>query len=154
MVKNRPWVVWEWFPSIKLWWAHVTVTPEERRMAVFSKGTWKGLKGKIPIGGQIFPNSIVGDKLLWKNAQKNLIKKNTSEIINKIIPQRKPRVTGKVCKPWKVPSREISRHHWYIVNSVIIFPKINKFILYWWNHFVNPAVSVKAPIDPVRGQGL
>jgi len=41
----------------------------------------------------------VGDNLLWKKAQKKEIKKNTSEIINKIIPHRKPIVTGKVCNP-------------------------------------------------------
>lgn len=106
------------------------------------------------IGGHIFPNSIVGERLLWKKAQKKLIKKNTSEIINKIIPHRKPNVTGKVWSPWKVPSREISRHHWYIVKIVIKNPKINRSILYKWNHFVNPAVKVIAPIAPVKGHGL
>jgi len=54
---------------------------------------------------------MAGERLLWKNAQKKEIKKNTSETINKIIPQRNPIVTGNVCNPWKVPSREISRHH-------------------------------------------
>jgi hypothetical protein len=44
-----------------------------------------GLNGKIPIGGHVDPSSIVGDKLLWKNVQKNEMK-NTSEIINRIIP--------------------------------------------------------------------
>jgi hypothetical protein len=53
-----------------------------------------------------------------------------------------------------VPSREISRHHWYIVKIVIINPKANKSILYKWNHFVNPAVKVIAPIAPVKGHGL
>jgi hypothetical protein len=51
------------------------------------------------MGGQVDPNSIVGDKLLWKKAQKNEIKKNTSETINKIIPQRSPLVTIFVCSP-------------------------------------------------------
>jgi hypothetical protein len=68
-------------------------------MAVFSKGTWKGLKIRTPIGGQVLPNSIVGERLLWKKAQKNLTKKKISETINKIIPQRKPKVTGIVCSP-------------------------------------------------------
>lgn len=153
-MKNNPWVVWEWFPSIRLWWAQVTVTPEERRIAVFKRGIWNGLKTSILRGGHIFPNSIVGESLLWKKAQKKLIKKNTSEIINKIIPHRNPKVTGKVCNPWKVPSREISRHHWNIVNNVIKFPKINKSMEYWWNHLVNPAVNVNAPIALVKGQGL
>lgn len=92
-MKNKLWVVWEWLLSIKLWWAQVTVTPEDKRIAVFNKGIWKGLKLWIFIGGQRFPSSIEGDKLLWKKAQKKEIKKNTSEIINKIIPQRNPIVT-------------------------------------------------------------
>ena len=70
------------------------------------------------------------------------------------MPQRSPRVTGKVCNPWKALSREISRHHWYTVNRVIRFPSTNKSIVYWWNHFVNPAVRVRAPIAPVNGHGL
>jgi hypothetical protein len=45
------------------------------------------------LGGQIIPNSIAGERLLWKKAQKNEMKKNTSEIINKIIPHRSPIVT-------------------------------------------------------------
>jgi hypothetical protein len=154
IVKNNPCVVCEWLFSIKLWWAQVTVTPEDNKIAVFSKGTWNGLKVKIFIGGQFFPSSIVGERLLWKNAQKKLIKKKISEIINKIIPHRNPIDTELVWRPWKVPSREISRHHWYIVNKVIKFPKIKRFTLYWWNHFVNPAVRVKAPMAPVKGHGL
>jgi hypothetical protein len=47
----------------------------------------------------MLPISIVGERLLWKKAQKNLIKKNTSEVINKIIPHRKPLVTKLVCNP-------------------------------------------------------
>jgi hypothetical protein len=78
---------------------------------VFNKGTWNGLNTKIPKGGQLFPISILGDKLLWKNAQKKLRKKNTSETMNKIIPHRSPLVTKIVCSPWKVPSRATSRHH-------------------------------------------
>jgi len=123
-------------------------------MAVFKRGTWKGLKIRIPIGGQVLPSSIEGDRLLWKKAQKNLIKKKISETINKIIPQRNPMVTKAVCNPWKVPSREMSRHHWYIVRAVIRFPKMNKDLLYWWNSLINPETIVKAPMAPIRGQGL
>jgi len=112
------------------------------------------LKIKIPIGGHIIPNSIVGERLLWKKAQKNLIKKKISEIMNKIIPHRRPKITGVVCNPWKAPSREISRHHWYIVNIVIKFPNTNRLISYLWNHFNNPKTIEKAPIAPVKGQGL
>jgi hypothetical protein len=60
---------------------------------VFSRGTLNGFKGWIPVGGQEQPISGVGDKLLWKKAQKKARKNITSEVINKIIPQRKPVVT-------------------------------------------------------------
>lgn len=63
------------------------------------RGICIGSNVKIPFGGQIIPISIVGDKLLWKNPQKNEIKKNTSEIINKIIPNLSPLVTAIVCFP-------------------------------------------------------
>jgi hypothetical protein len=92
---------------------------------VFNKGICKGLNLEIPTGGHSNPNSTEGANLLWKNAQKNETKNNTSEIINKIMPQRNPKVTTWVCNPWKAPSRAISRHHWYIVNKVINKPKAN-----------------------------
>lgn len=69
------------------------MTPEARRIAVFRRGIWSGLKGEIPAGGQIAPSSTAGDKLLWKKAQKNEIKKKISDTINKIIPHRSPNVT-------------------------------------------------------------
>jgi hypothetical protein len=53
---------------------------------------------EIPVGGHVEPNPIVGDNL-WKNAQNNGIKKNTSEIMNRIIPQRNPFFTLFVCSP-------------------------------------------------------
>jgi hypothetical protein len=62
----------------------MTVTPDARRIAVFRRGICNGLNGKIPVGGQVDPNSMVGDNLLWRNVQKNEMKKNTSEIINRI----------------------------------------------------------------------
>jgi len=44
--------------------------------------------------------SIVGDKLVWKNAQKNDTKNKTSDTMNRIIPHRSPFVTIFVCNPW------------------------------------------------------
>jgi hypothetical protein len=41
------------------------------------------------VGGQVDPNSIVGDNLEWKNDTKN----KTSETMNRIILHRKPVVT-------------------------------------------------------------
>lgn len=52
------------FPERMLWWAQVTVTPEDKRTAVLRRGTRKGLMGLIPAGGQDTPSSIVGARLL------------------------------------------------------------------------------------------
>jgi hypothetical protein len=59
--------------------------------------------------------SKVGARLLWKKAQKKEKKKNTSEIINRSIPKRSPLATKEVWSPWRVASRETSRHHWNAV---------------------------------------
>ena len=63
---------------------------EVNKIAVFNNGTSNALRGVIPIGGQTAPNSIVGDNELWKKAQKNEKKKQTSDKINKSIPHLKP----------------------------------------------------------------
>jgi ABC-type iron transport system FetAB permease component len=44
------------------------------------------LKGTIPFGGQILPNSTVGAKLAAKNAQKKQKKNITSDAMKSIIP--------------------------------------------------------------------
>jgi len=87
------WIVFIRLFSRSLWCAHVTVTPDASNTAVFRSGTLNGLRGYTPDGGQQHPSSGVGDKLLWKNAQKNAKKNNTSDVINKIIPHRSPVVT-------------------------------------------------------------
>jgi hypothetical protein len=46
---------------------------------VFSRGTCMGLNGWIPVGGHVDPSSIIGDSLVWKNAQKNETKNRISE---------------------------------------------------------------------------
>ena len=79
-----------------LWCAHVTVTPEDRRTAVFNRGTPKGSRVVIPVGGQQPPISGEGARLEWKKAQKKPRKKKTSEVINRIMPYRRPFWTGGV----------------------------------------------------------
>ena len=135
------------------WWAQVTLAPEEIKIIVLSKGTSKGLKGDSPKGGQTEPSSIVGAKLLWKNAQKKEEKNKTSETINKIIPYRNPSSTIEECKPWKAPSTETSRHHWTIVIRIIINPKNIKFAEFMWNHFTSPQVKKNAPMEAINGHG-
>lgn len=52
------------------------------------------------LGGQTQPIATAGDKLTWKNAQKNAKKNITSETINNAIPQRNPLRTTCVWCPW------------------------------------------------------
>jgi hypothetical protein len=70
----------------------------------------------------MLPKSTVGERLLWKKAQKKDKKKNTSDTINKIIPQRRPSSTILECSPCAAPSLEISRHHWYITIRIKAIP--------------------------------
>ena len=98
VTSNASWDL-EKSPSISAWCAQVTLTPEESKIIVFIRGTLKGSKASIPIGGHKQPSSTLGDKLLWKKAQKKDIKNMTSEVINSIIPQRSPISTILVCSP-------------------------------------------------------
>ena len=80
----------------------IYIVPIVLRFTVLSKGNSKGLTGSIPIGGHWAPNSIVGVKALWKNAQ-NIAKKNkASETINKSTPKFSPFCTARVWFPKKV----------------------------------------------------
>lgn len=65
-----PDIAWLLWPLIMLWFAHVTVAPELKRIAVFKRGTERELRSSIPKGGHITPIPTEGDKLLWKKAQK------------------------------------------------------------------------------------
>ena len=76
-----------------------------------SRGTAKGSSGTIPGGGHLQPISGVGASLLWKNAQKILMKNITSVKIKRTIPHRSPLATTDVWQPRKVASRITSRHH-------------------------------------------
>jgi len=112
------------FPSLcrRLWWDQVSEAPEERRMAVFKRGTPHGLIGLIPVGGHTHPISGVGAKALWKNAQKKEKKNITSESTNRIKPIFIPRTTKEVCMPRKVASWITSRHQSIIVSLRSINP--------------------------------
>ena len=75
------------------------VTPEDNNKIVFIKGNPQTSNGWILFGGQTQPIAIAGDKLTWKNAQKNAKKNMTSETMNNAIPQRKPLRTANVWWP-------------------------------------------------------
>ena len=110
------------------WWDQVIVTPDERSKIVFNKGTLIGLKERIDIGGHVCPSSMVGEMLLWKNAQKKEIKKKISDVINKIIPVFRPFMTKVVWFPWEALSRWISRHQNKAVKNIIIKDILINFI--------------------------
>lgn len=74
-------------------WDKVKRTPLLNKRMVFNKGTPRTARGVNPLGGQIPPNSIVGDKENSKNLQKKEKKNNTSETINRINPFFIPTVT-------------------------------------------------------------
>lgn len=97
--------------ELREWCAHVTDAPEEIKIIVFNKGTFKGLNLVIEIGGHTWPNSTLGLKEKWKNLQKNEEKNITSDVINKIIPIFKPLITSSKWYPWNVASRVTSFHH-------------------------------------------
>ena len=121
-------------------WDHVTLTPEEIKIIVFNKGTPHGLNTWIPAGGQQDPSSTFGDSLAWKKAQKKERKKKTSEVINNTIPQWSPNTTILVWRPWKVPSRETSRHHWRVIKSNRDRLIKKRLIFKRWNHLAIPKV--------------
>jgi len=121
---------------------------------VLSKGINNGLKKSIFLGGQFKPNSIEGDNELWRKFQKNEINKNISEIINKIILNLIKFIIKKLCLPWKVLSRIISRHHNIeIIIIVIRFVRLIilnlKFII-----IIFDVKKLKELIDIKIGHGL
>jgi hypothetical protein len=46
------------------------ICPSNMRIAVCNSGFCTGLNGQIHVGGHFGPISVVGESLLWKNAQK------------------------------------------------------------------------------------
>ena len=99
IVKTKPYNAPLLLPCIKEWWAYVTVTPDDNKITVLSKGNSKGLIASIPIGGHIAPNSTVGERALWKKVQKIATKNKASDTINRATPMLSPLWTAKVWLP-------------------------------------------------------
>ena len=112
---------------IKKWWPYVTVKPEPNRITVFNKGNSKGSMASIPIGGHIAPNSTLGDRALWKNAQNIARKNKASDTMNNPTPIFNPLCTAKVWLPIYVPSAIISLNHNDIDKTNEIILKIKLF---------------------------
>ncbi len=140
--------------SIIEWWAQVIVNPDLSKIIVFKRGIWIGLKGFTPRGGHLIPISIVGASILWKNPQKNDKKKNTSDVINKIIPHFILLITLWVWIPWKVLSRDTSRHHRMDVVIIRTLPIYNVLEEYKLNQIDRPKVVTIALKEATIGHGL
>lgn len=110
------------------WWQTVTVTPEERRRRVLRRGISLGLRVEIPIGGIVEPSSRLGERDEWKKAQKKEIKRNNSDIMNKITPNLIPFLTRTVCNPRKEPSLTTSRDQRRKVERVRRKPKVKRVL--------------------------
>jgi len=135
-------------------WPHVIEAPLARSNVVLSRGTSSGSSEESPAGGHTEPNSTLGLREEWKKAQKNEKNKQTSLIMNRIIPNRKPSSTLYVCLPCMVDSRTTSRHHCVIVNSKIIRPSGPRLASNECCQLVTPANKKNAPAAPVNGHGL
>jgi len=143
-------------PCINEWCEYVIVTPDDNKITVFNKGNSKGFIESIPIGGHFAPNSIVGDKALWKNAQ-NIAKKNkASDTINKATPMLSPFCTAKVWLPKYVPSDITSLNHNDIDNIRANKANVKLFMakLKFWKAKTALKVSVNNDKLVFNGQGL
>jgi len=74
------------FAASKARCAQVILTPDDNKIRVFKKGSSKGVKTSISLGGQTQPIATEGERLEWKKAQKNPTKNIISETIKRITP--------------------------------------------------------------------
>lgn len=140
-------------PTIIKWWEAVSVIPDLNKINVLSKGIVIGLNLLIPLHGQFCPIKISGDKDAWKNAQKKDKKKNTSDVINSIIPIFNPLITSLVCRFSNVDSRIISRHQKNAIVDIktILIKNISDLEL---NIFAVENTILNTCIDAKIGHGL
>jgi len=82
----------------------VNIDPSAKSRTVLSKGNSKALIASIPLGGHWAPSSTVGDKALWKYAQKMAKKNKASDTINNATPMFSPLCTANVWLPKYVAS--------------------------------------------------
>jgi len=87
---------------------------------VLTKGSINGSRTSslIPSGGHTLPTVIAGERLTWKNDQKNGKNSMASEAKNRSIPIANPNCTSSVCLPSITASRISSRAHDHITNKI------------------------------------
>jgi hypothetical protein len=130
------------------------VIPDLSRIAVLSSGIWKGAIAIMPSGGHKLPISMLGARLLWKNAQKNLKKNSTSEVMKRIIPHRRPLTTQFVWNPCIDLSRDTSRHHCAIIIHVVRVLRAIRFMFFLVTQYAVPISIEKILILIISGHGL
>lgn len=140
--------------NINLWCDHVIEAPEEMRIKVFNSGTFNGLNGLIAFGGHSCPSSIVGEILLWKNAQKNATKNKISDVINSSMPSCSPLFTFFVWFPCLIASFEMSIHHMIAVSIVAIVASCSVILILVYIQIIVELVTRNAQIDAISGHGL
>jgi len=138
----------------RAWWDNVTVMPEDTKIIVFNKGTWKGFNGLTPIGGQKFPISILGASLLWKKAQKKEKKNKISETMKSNIPVRRPFITFCEWYPCHDLSREISRHQRKEVKDKKVILIRRRLIFLVFIHIIIPSNVLIDRLPLNKGHGL
>ena len=79
-------IAWRRLAAKKARCAQVILTPDDNNIKVFKNGNSKGFNTSIPFGGQTHPIETAGERLEWKNAQKNPTKNIISETIKRITP--------------------------------------------------------------------
>jgi len=136
------------------WWHQVIDTPEERSNNVFNRGILIGLNGTIIWGGQIWPNSKLGEILLWKKAQKNEAKNKISDTINSSMPACNPTVTCNLWFPCAILSARTSRHQQKAVTKIIGNASKRGVLTFALNQRTMESIKVKAPTEAINGQGL
>lgn len=85
-VRTRPKVAPHRFPATSEWWLNVTLHPDASSSRVLNRGSAVASKAIIPAGGHATANSRVGERALWKYAQKIEKKTRTSVPINIVMP--------------------------------------------------------------------
>jgi hypothetical protein len=109
----------------------------------------------IPIGGHIAPNSIAGERALWKNVQKIAKKNKASDTINRPTPIFNPLCTANVWLPIYVPSAIISRNQNAIdkIKDIILKSRLYSPYSKPWKDKTADVVSANKLIEVYKGQG-
>lgn len=141
-------------PVIIKIWQRVIVTPEVSKIKVFNKGIPNGEKHLIPTGGQTPPIKGDGARLEWKKAQKNETKNITSEAMNSMKPNFKPRCTAKVWYPESASLKILKAHFNKLLTTTNKTNLNNQLKPQLWKIDTPPKAIENTPQAVIKGKGL